>query len=503
MKVIYSAWPYANGELHIGRITGSILPADIFNRFKKLFDKSKDIVYTFGSDMNGTPILYQALKDKIEPKNLAIYYHNKFIKALNNLSICPDLYTNTLTKFHSESVNTFLRSINHKLVNHRYGIYYKHIELLFCKTCEKFRNGRMVEYTCKFCKNKINQSTCKFCMIEMSKENINSAKCKICKSELDQFTKFQPLLNIKEYQNQIIQYIKLNNPEFLELTQKYFQSKSVDKQITRYLQYGIKTNLESDSVVYVWIQALLGYLSNLKLITQDLKVQDYYFIGIDNWLYHLIVLNSLKLSLGLGLTHKIFIRKYLNIKGQKMSSSSRNYITLQDISKKYPNLHLDGLRWYLCKIDPDTSDSNFSYQDLKQTYNKEFINNILNIQNRIYGYCKKYQNNLNNLSLEINYQIFPEINELYQKSKNKLVTYKILELTKRINQKLQKQDLKDIPDIIKQNLNMLIYIYPIAPNISSEIFKFYTNTDLHNKPNLVNFKISEFIKLKPIVLPKV
>ena len=104
---IGGAWPYANYYLHVGHLA-SLLPGDVLAKYYR--GKGDNVIYVSGSDCHGTPITERARKEGKTPEEIAGFYHDEFVKTFNNLGFEYDLYTNTMTDYHSNYVQKqFLR----------------------------------------------------------------------------------------------------------------------------------------------------------------------------------------------------------------------------------------------------------------------------------------------------------------------------------------------------------------------------------------------------------
>lgn len=470
---VYSAWPYPNGDLHLGRIIGSILPADILYKYLKKFKNKEYTVYTFGSDSHGTPIIIQAANEKCTEEQILDKYHNKFINTMSSLQIKPTLYNHTHTQYHFKKVSELLKIINHKKIKEKYGIYYKTIKIFYCNFCKKELESRLATYNCK-CGHITDREQCDKCWNSTTFENIIFATCKICLNKANIIEKEVEVLNISEYKDVILKYISEEYPDFYKLSVSYFDQSECDKEISRNLKWGVPSIFINRGVIYVWFEALLGYITNSYLFLNNLeKINDFYFIGLDNWMFHIIILSVLKLSLNLKLPKKIFIRHYLTFENEKMSGSKKNYKTVEELLDL--NYSSDAIRWYLCKIDPYNSDSNFSENDLKKSYNTEVIDIIVNFQHRLFGLIKKY--NIKHTYVFKNY--YKNINAFYLKTDLKKISNEILKNYKILNNKLQLNEFqKNYIEIFSKNIELLEYLEPIMPEISIKFLNILKNDKL-------------------------
>src|SRR5438105_15784612 len=109
------AWPYANGQLHLGHAAGAYLPSDIFARYHRL--RGNDVLMVSGSDSHGTPVTFEADKEGITPRELFTRYHEAFLNNLKALGVSFDLFTHTDTENHERvSQDMFLRLKDNELI---------------------------------------------------------------------------------------------------------------------------------------------------------------------------------------------------------------------------------------------------------------------------------------------------------------------------------------------------------------------------------------------------
>ncbi len=138
------AWPYANGEKHIGQIAGAYLPPDIFARFQRM--AGNDVLMVSGSDVHGTPVTLKAEAEGTTPAAVADKYHEMFVEGCLQLGLTFDLYSHTDTQNHWDvTQEMFLRHIET-------GYIYKDTQKqLFDPKAGRFLADRYVEGTCPYC----------------------------------------------------------------------------------------------------------------------------------------------------------------------------------------------------------------------------------------------------------------------------------------------------------------------------------------------------------------
>ncbi|MEZ4639109.1 MAG: class I tRNA ligase family protein [Caldilineaceae bacterium] len=138
------AWPYVNGEKHIGQIAGAYLPPDIFARFQRMM--GNDVLMVSGSDTHGTPITLQAEKEGITPQEVIEKYHRLFVDGCLAMGLTFDLYSHTDTQNHWDvTQKLFLRHLEN-------GYIYKDTQKQwYDPEAKRFLADRYVEGTCPYC----------------------------------------------------------------------------------------------------------------------------------------------------------------------------------------------------------------------------------------------------------------------------------------------------------------------------------------------------------------
>ena len=175
----------------------------------------------------------------------------------------------------------------------------------------------------------------------------------------------------------------------------------IDRPITRDIDWGVKVPVKGweSKRIYVWFEAVLGYLSaSIEFFsTTDDKdgwknfwqnsSEAYYFMGKDNIIFHSIILPSILLGKGeLNLPHNIPANEYLNLEGLKLSSSRNWALWVNELSDIYEP---DSIRYSLASNFPETSDTDFSLDELVRANNQELVATYGNLVNRIVNICIK------------------------------------------------------------------------------------------------------------------
>lgn len=403
--LIATAWPYANGSLHLGHVAG-LIGSDVSARYFRL--NGDDVLFVSGSDCHGTPIVFEADKQGVEPSEIAEKYHQEFTdNFLNGLSFSFDNYTKTATENHYQTV----QEIFLKLYNEGH-IYTKEEELPYCNSCQKFLPDRYIEGECYICGfSSARGDQCDNCGNLIDPKKIINPKCKTCGASPEWKLSEHFFLKLSAWQKQISDYIK-NSKNWRQnaknFSQEFVNQGLHDRAITRDTKWGVPIPLEGyeSKRIYVWFEAVLGYLSASKEWAKNIgdenkwqdfwsvKTQDFvsstihfYFHGKDNIPFHAIILPTILMAYGnLHLPDRIFSTEYLNLEGKQFSKSRKHAVWLNDFLAEFDS---ETLRYYLVLNGPETADANFSWPDYMAKTNNELIGNFGNLVFRTLSFIKK------------------------------------------------------------------------------------------------------------------
>lgn len=393
---IGGAWPYANGSLHLGHIA-SLLPGDILARYYRL--KGEKVLYVSGSDCHGTPISVRAKKEHVKPEEIAGYYHNEFKNCFEGLGFSYDLYCSTEDEFHKKEVQKVFRILLEKGY-----IYKKGIEQVFCENCNQFLPDRYVEGICPHCGNTARGDQCDYCSSLLDPLELKERRCKICGSEPIVKHTEHYFLALSKFQEKLENFIE-NSKGFREnsvnLSLRYLREGLKDRAVTRDLSWGIDVPVEGfeKKKIYVWIDAVIGYLSASKQWAKENNknweefwgedVTSYFVHGKDNIPFHTIILPSILLAIGgLHLPDRIISSEYLTIEGKKLSTSNNWAVWVPYIIKNY---NPDSIRYFLTINGPEKRDTDFSWREFIYSHNGELLGAFGNFVNRTLEFIwKKY-----------------------------------------------------------------------------------------------------------------
>lgn len=485
--LIGGAWPYANSSLHLGHIAG-LLPADILARYYRVL--GYNVIYVSGTDCHGTPITERAKKDKTTPKEIAEHYHNEFSKVFKELEFSYDLYSKTEDDFHKNEVMEIFR----KIYDNEY-IYEKIEPDIYCEICKKFVSDREVKLECPVCHNETKGDQCD-CGYIPTLDDLKESVCIDCGNKVTTKDNKNLYLALTKWQNKIQEYVDANKFNWRKNaqneTEKYLREGLRDRAVTRDLNWGVDIPIEGyeNKKMYVWIDAVLGYLTLTKeyCIDNNLNWEDWWkndkdnkiFMvhGKDNITFHSIILPGLLMSIGENIKSPdvIVSTEYLNFNDKKFSKSKGIGITAIEAIDMY---NVDTLRFHLMQNGPEKKDTNFTEEDYKVTHN-ELANKLGNLVNR----TLKYKGITNIPNGEMNIEIKDIIKENYLKISNAIEHLEFREATNIIMDFVEKMNKfydESKPWIkVKENIeefNNIIYTCCIAiGNISNYVEPFMPKT---------------------------
>lgn len=395
--LIGGAWPYANYMLHIGHLV-ALLPGDIIARYYRL--KHDNVVFVSGSDCHGTPITERAKKEGKKPSDIALYYHNENIKTLEKAGFSYDMYTLTESNYHKEKVKEYFK----KMIDNGY-IYEKEEKQDYCSKCEKFLSDREIVGICKNCGGTAKGDQCDNCFASLEPSDILDKKCSTCGSSPILKNNKHLYLALSRFQNEIQNFIDDRAPIWrknaLNESRKFLSMGLIDRATTRQLDWGIEVPVDGyeDKRIYVWIEAVLGYITTAERVLEERK-QDfysfitdpnlisYYSIGKDNIPFHTIIYPAILKSIDtkFQLPTYIISCEFMNMQDEKMSKSKGNLITINDLIDEFG---ASTVRYFMISNGPEKKDTNFSKGELIQVHNKFLVGVLGNFINRNLSFINK------------------------------------------------------------------------------------------------------------------
>ncbi len=399
--VVNVAWPYANGTIHLGHVAGSLLPADLFSRYNRLI--GNEVLMVGGSDMHGTPITISAEKAGMTPEQYAEKFHQINKKAIEDLGIQYSLYNRTHCQTHFEVTQKLFLDLRAKGY-----IYTKGTDQYYCPKCARFLPDRYVEGVCPKCgAEKTRSDQCDACGTTFETGDLLEPYCTLCGTEPEVRSTEHFFLKLSAFREPLLKYLEDKDywrPNVKAFTKNWLEEGLHDRAITRDMSWGVPIPVEGwdGKVIYVWFDAVIGYLSASveysrmigkpdywEAFWRDEAVKHYYFIGKDNIPFHSIIWPAILMGEGgLDLPYDIPANEYLMINGGKLSKSRSNggAIDIPSVLKRYEP---DQIRFYLSINMPDTHDTEFTWDDLDAKINNDLVATLGNYYHRCLSFTKK------------------------------------------------------------------------------------------------------------------
>lgn len=400
--IVSAAWPYANGPFHAGHVAGVYLPADTFARFQRA--RGNDVIMVSGSDSHGTPITIKAEQEGVGPLEVVERYHASFLKTFETLGIEFDLFTKTYTPNHYEvTQDIFL-----KLLQKGY-LYKEKMTGSYSEKQGRFLPDRYVEGVCPVCGNpRARGDQCDVCGTLLDPAQLGNPHARDDGSPITFRETEHYFLDLAKLQPELEAWINSRDRSYwrdntIAYTKNWLNQGLHGRAITRDLEWGVPVPVDDpafkDKRIYVWFDAVIGYFSASKEWGQRRGEPDawkrwwvldengnspgrsYYFLGKDNITFHTIIWPSMLLGYGgLDLPYDVPASEFLNLEGEKMSTSQNWALWLPDVEDRYQP---DQLRYYLTAVAPETRDSNWSWADFVSRINNELVGTYGNLVNRV------------------------------------------------------------------------------------------------------------------------
>jgi len=390
------AWPYASGSRHLGHIGGAYLPADIFARYHRTVGNK--VLMVSGSDVHGTPITVRADAEGVRPIDIVNKYHEEFLGYWEKLGISWDNYTTTMTDTHVEVVHDVFNNLLEK------GLIDKQKSLQAYDAGEnRFLPDRYVEGVCPHCEySEARGDQCDKCSKTLDPEELINPISKLSgnKAEFKETEHF--FLKLTSLESELAKWLDKQEgwrPHVINWAKSFVKDGLQDRAITRDLDWGIKIpvdDLGQGKKIYVWFEAVIGYLSASKEWSnlqgdvdswkewwENPEAESYYFIGKDNVPFHAVIWPSILLGYkGLNLPTNVPANQYILIKGEKASASRGVGKSLDDYLDEW---NPDALRYALASVLPEQADSEISEEEMIRRNNEELVAAWGNLVQRVFA----------------------------------------------------------------------------------------------------------------------
>ena len=396
--LVTCALPYANGPVHIGHLAGVYVPADIYVRYLRM--RGKEVLYVCGSDEHGVPITIKARAQGVSPQDIVDKYNRIIKDSFSGLGINFDVYSRTTSKVHHDIASGFFKKLydEGKFIT-------RESEQFYDDEAKTFLADRYIVGTCPKCGNpNAYGDQCEKCGSTLSPEELIDPRSALSGSAPRKVKTKHWYLPLDKYEPWLRDWILENHKEWK--TNVYGQCKSwldghlQPRAVSRDLDWGIPVPVEGaeGKVLYVWFDAPIGYISNSKELLpnswekwwKDSDTRLVHFIGKDNIVFHCIVFPSMLKAHGdYILPDNVPANEFLNLEGDKISTSRNWAVWLQDYLQDFPGQE-DVLRYVLCANAPETKDNDFTWKDFQQRNNSELVAIFGNFVNRAVVLTQKW-----------------------------------------------------------------------------------------------------------------
>ena len=374
--------PYVNGPCHIAHLR-TYVPADIFVRFLRKL--GQDVVFICGSDTHGTPITVKAEEEGVTPQEIVERYHKHFVELFPRLSIQFDNYGSTDDPLNHKRTIQIVEALRENGY-----IYTKDLRLPYCPTCGRFLPDRYLRGTCPYCGAQARGDECdQGCGRYLEPGELIDPRCSICGSKPEMRETRHYFLRLTAFEGFLREYLKgmdgtdIARNYALQWVEKGLQ----DWNITRNLDWGVKFPGEEGLVLYVWVDAPIGYISSTEEWAQRTggdweyfwKGPGYliHFIGGDIIYHHCLFWPSMLKGSGYSIPYAVVASGMVRVEG-KIFSRSRGYAIWVEEDYLENGLDPDALRYYVASYTGHTRDLDFSWGTYGEKVNKELVGTLGN-----------------------------------------------------------------------------------------------------------------------------
>jgi methionyl-tRNA synthetase len=409
------AWPYANGPRHIGHVSGFGIPSDVFSRYMRM--AGHEVLMISGTDEHGTPILVEAEKEGVTPRELADRYNRVIVEDFRALGLSYDLFTRTTTRNHYAVAQELFRTVH----ANGYMIAQTTVGAISPSTGRTLPD-RYIEGTCPIC----------------GYDSARGDQCDNCGNQLDPVDLINPRSRLNGETPDFVEteHFFLDLPALAKALGEWLSTRTdwrpnvlkfslnlLDdlrpRAMTRDIDWGIPVPLPGwednpNKRLYVWFDAVIGYLSASiewarrtgddnawrQWWSADAVARSYYFMGKDNITFHSQIWPAELLGYNgegekggkpgqygkLALPTEVVSSEYLTMEGRKFSSSRRVVIYVRDFLSRYD---ADALRYFIAVAGPETTDTDFTWSEFLRRNNDELVAGWGNLVNRSIAMASK------------------------------------------------------------------------------------------------------------------
>ena len=388
------AWPYASGSRHLGHLAGAYLPADIYARYQRL--AGNDVLMVSGSDVHGTPITVRADAEGVTPSEIVERYHAEFCRQWETLGISWDLYTTTGTPNHAAvTQDMFLVQLQNGFIDQRVS------EQYYDPVGERFLPDRYIEGTCPHCGfGAARGDQCEHCGTTLDATDLIEPRSKISGAAPELRSTEHFYFRYSDFTEKVGAWLKTRRgwrAHVLNSATGWTNEGLQDRAITRDLDWGVELpvdDLGEGKRIYVWYDAVIGYLSASKEWSarngdpdawkrwwQNDDARHLYFVGKDNIPFHALLWPAQLMGYGgLHLPDNVPANQYVTFSGAKMAAGRGVGLTIGEGLRIFEP---DALRYALAAALPEYADTEVSIEEIARRINDELVATWGNLVHRV------------------------------------------------------------------------------------------------------------------------
>jgi methionyl-tRNA synthetase len=399
--IITSALPYVNGVKHLGNLIGSLLPADIYARWRRM--QGHDVLAVCGTDEHGTPCELAALEEGLPVAEYALKYYGIQKKIYEEFGLSFDLFGRTSSpQNRAITQHLFLRLWERGYITEHT------ITQLYCNPCRRFLPDRYVVGTCPHCGHpRARGDQCEECTKVLDPTDLKDARCAVCNgSDLAPRESKHLFLNLPKATPLVERWIETKShwpKTTYSIARKWLNEGLRERCITRDLAWGVPVPLDGyrDKVFYVWFDAPIGYIGismewaaargtpdAWQHYWKDPATRLVQFIGKDNVPFHTVTWPAVIMAADDGLVTADMVKafEWLNYEGGKFSTSQGRGVFTDQAIELFP---ADYWRYYLCLVAPEKGDSDFTWSGFQAAVHSDLANVLGNFVHRTLTFLNK------------------------------------------------------------------------------------------------------------------
>ena len=399
---VTAALPYTNGPIHIGHLAGVYVPADIYARYLRL--TGNDVAYICGSDEHGVAIPMRAKKEGVSPQEIIDKYHTIIKQSFKDFGISFDNYSRTSSKIHHKTASDFFIDL------HKKEDFIEEVTAqLYDAEANQFLADRFVIGTCPKCGFEESYGDqCEHCGTSHNGTDLINPKSAITGNTPTLKETKHWFLPLDKHESFLREWILDGHKSdwksnVLGQVKSWIDDGLRPRAVTRDLEWGIPVPVDGGEgkVLYVWFDAPIGYISSTKEWAEregknwedywkDKNTKLVHFIGKDNIVFHCIIFPSMLKAHGdYILPENVPANEFLNLEGNKLSTSKNWAVWLHEYLEDFPNQQ-DVLRYTLTANAPENKDNDFTWKDFQAKNNNELVAIFGNFINRVVVLTNKY-----------------------------------------------------------------------------------------------------------------